>query len=150
MVEILQAVDGLRPGWRGDLSPNEEARLICSGFARAVSGAVPQLNSLQVSYFNLGRHALADGDLLPLESVGSRVSLAASGVAKTGAARLMYIDCTVAAGNITVYDNTAASGTVVIPTVALFQGRASMATQLSTGCYVVLSNAAARVELGFR
>jgi hypothetical protein len=150
MIEILQTVDGRPPGWCGDLHPDEEARLICSGLARAVRGPVPKLSGLQVGYFNLGRHALPDGDLMPLESIGSTVSLAASGLAKSGAAKLMYIDCTVAAGNITVYDNTAASGTVVVATTALFQARSMMATAFSTGCYVVLSNAAARVTLGFR
>jgi hypothetical protein len=150
MIELLQTVDGLRPGWSGDLHPDEEARLICSGLARAVSGPVPKLNGLQVGYFNLGRHALPDGDLMPIDSVGSQVSLSASGLAKSGAARLMYLDCTVAAGNVTVYDNTAASGTVVIATTALVAGLGTMASVLQTGCYVVLSNAAARVTLGFR
>lgn len=149
MIELLQTVGGLRAGWCGDLPPDEEARLVCSGLARAVSGPVPKLSGLQVGYFNLGRHALPDGDLMPLESVGSRVSLTASGLAKSGASKLLYIDCTVAAGNITVYDSTAASGVVVVATMPLVASRSMMATALVTGCYVVLSNAAARVELGF-
>lgn len=149
MITILQAVNGLPPGWCGDLHPDEEAKLVCAGLARAVRGPVPSLNGMQVAYFNLGRHAFPDGALMPINSVSSEVSLSASGVARTGAGRLLHIDCTVAAGNITVYDNTAASGLVVVPTMALVVGRGTLGAALTLGCYVVLSNPAARVTLGF-
>lgn len=72
------------------------------------------------------------------------VNLTATGTAFTGACELAGYDCTVAAGNITIYDGTDALGTVVVPETALSVGRTEFTWKraLTTGCHVVLSGAA--------
>lgn len=150
MIELLQTVDGLRAGWCGDLDPAEESRLICSGLARAISGTLPRLSPHQMHYFNMGRHLMPDGDVMPIHFIGTRVELSASGLAKSGASKLMYFDCDVGAGYMTIFDGLTASGRVVVDNWPLVVGRYSLGAALSTGCYVVLSDAAARVKLGFR
>lgn len=91
----------------------------------------------------------ADG-IIALSEVTDYVNLTATGTAFTGACEYAGYVCTVAAGNITVYDNTSAAGTVIVPTTALVVGaypifgagtNGKMA--LTTGCHVVLSGAAA-------
>lgn len=90
-----------------------------------------------------------DGEQLTLSEVTDYVNLTATGTAFTGACEFAGYVCTVAAGNITVYDNTSAAGTVIVPTTALVAGafpifgagtNGKMA--LTTGCHVVLSGAA--------
>lgn len=77
------------------------------------------------------------------------VTLTATGTAFTGACELAGYYCSVAAGNITVYDNTSATGTPIIPTTALavgpfpiFGAGTNGKLVLGTGCHVVLSGAA--------
>lgn len=67
----------------------------------------------------------------------------------TGAGEYFAYRCTVAAGNITVYDNTAASGKVLVPTTALavgtfpvFGAGIGRSLVVGTGITVVLSGAA--------
>lgn len=90
-----------------------------------------------------------DGALSALTEVTDYVNLTATGTAFSGACEFAGYVCTVAAGNITVYDNTSAAGTVIVPTTALVVGafpifgagtNGKMA--LTTGCHVVLSGAA--------
>lgn len=90
-----------------------------------------------------------DSSLLALSEVSAYVNLTATGTAFTGACEYAGYVCTIAAGNITVYDNTSAAGTVIVPATALVVGafpifgagtNGKMA--LVTGCHVVLSGAA--------
>ena len=94
--------------------------------------------------------SLVSGDeIIALSEVTDYVNLTATGTAFTGACEYAGYVCTVAAGNITIYDNTSAAGTVIVPTTALVVGaypifgagtNGKMA--LTTGCHVVLSGAA--------
>ena len=77
------------------------------------------------------------------------VTLTATGTAFAGACELAGYYCSVAAGNITVYDNTSAIGTPIIPATALatgpfpiFGAGTNGKLVLGTGCHVVLSGAA--------
>ena len=72
------------------------------------------------------------------------VSITATGTVVSGACELAGYDCTVAAGNITIYDGTSTSGTVIVSTTALSVGRVEFAYKraLTVGCHVVLSGAA--------
>ena len=90
-----------------------------------------------------------DGSLLTLSEVTPYVNLTATGTAFTGACEFAGYVCTVAAGNITVYDNTSAAGTVIVPTTALavgafpiFGAGTNGKMALTTGCHIVLSGAA--------
>ncbi len=107
-----------------------------------VTPGVPMLSSDGLS--------LVSGDeIIALSEVTDYVNLTATGTAFAGACEYAGYVCTVAAGNITVYDNTSAAGTVIVPTTALVVGaypifgagtNGKMA--LTTGCHVVLSGAA--------
>jgi hypothetical protein len=84
-----------------------------------------------------------------LAEVTAYVNLTATGTAFTGACEYAGYVCTVAAGNITVYDNTSATGTIIVPTTALVLGAYPIfgagttgKMALTTGCHVVLSGAA--------
>lgn len=70
-------------------------------------------------------------------------SLTASGttVVKTGAGQLQGWFCGTATGNITIYDNTAASGTKILDACALVAGNNVLRCSFQTGCTVVLSGA---------
>lgn len=89
------------------------------------------------------------GGILALSEVSPYVNLTATGTAFSGACEFAGYVCTVAAGNITVYDNTSAAGTVIVPTTALsvgpfpvFGAGTNGKMALTTGCHVVLSGAA--------
>jgi len=88
-------------------------------------------------------------EIIALSEVTPYVNRTTTGTAFTGACEYAGYVCTVAAGNITVYDNTSAAGTVIVPATALVVGafpifgagtNGKMA--LVTGCHVVLSGAA--------
>lgn len=70
-------------------------------------------------------------------------SLTASGttVVKTGAGQLQGFFCGTATGNITIYDNTAASGTKILDTCALAVGNNILRCGFQTGLTIVLSGA---------
>lgn len=89
-----------------------------------------------------------DQAVFALSEVTPYVNLTATGTAFTGACEFAGYVCTVAAGNITVYDNTSAAGTVIVPTTALavgafpiFGAGTNGKMALTTGCHVVLSGA---------
>lgn len=84
-----------------------------------------------------------------VSEVSAYVNMTATGTAFSGACEYAGYICTVAAGNITIYDNTAASGTVIVPATALATGSFPIfgsgtngKMYLATGCHVVLSGAA--------
>lgn len=90
-----------------------------------------------------------DGGVLAIVEVVPYVTRTSTGTAFTGACEFAGYYCTVAAGNITIYDNTSAAGTVIVPTTALsvgpfpvFGAGTNGKLALTTGCHVVLSGAA--------
>jgi hypothetical protein len=98
-----------------------------------------------------GRIETVDGAVYALSEVVAEVQATASATTTvlTGAGTYSGYRCTVAAGNITVYDNTAASGKVLVPTTALVVGSYpifgaghSGRLAVATGVTVVLSGAA--------
>jgi hypothetical protein len=96
-----------------------------------------------------GETLSAGGAVLALSEVTAYENLTETGTAFTGACEFAGYICTVAAGNITVYDNTSAAGTVIVPTTALavgafpiFGAGTNGKMALTTGCHVVLSGAA--------
>lgn len=92
-----------------------------------------------------------DGSILAISEVQPYVAATPSAGATlvTGACEFGGYVCTVAAGNITVYDGTSTSGRVIVPTTALalgpfpiFGAGTNGKIALATGCHVVLSGAA--------
>lgn len=89
---------------------------------------------------------LADGSLA-IQSVDAgawgyqSLTASATTVVKTGAGQLYGYICGTATGNITIYDNTAASGTVILATSALVVGKTTFACGFNTGLTIVLSGA---------
>lgn len=90
-----------------------------------------------------------DGSMYALGEASPVVTLTATGTAFTGACEFGGYYCRVAAGNITIYDNTSATGTPIVPTTALavgpFPWMGAGTTQRrvnTTGLHVVLSGLA--------
>lgn len=102
------------------------------------------LPSTQIDQTPGGPVLTVNGVAMALVEVSPYVNLTVTATAFTGACELAGYDCIVAAGNITIYDNTSATGTVIVPTTALTVGRTEFAWKraLTTGCHVVLSGAA--------
>jgi hypothetical protein len=93
----------------------------------------------------------ADGGVHALTEAISEVLANPSATTQilTGAGEYFAYRCTVAAGNITIYDNTASSGKLLVPTTALalgtfpiFGAGISKTLQVDNGIRVVLSGAA--------
>lgn len=109
------------------------------------AAAGPDEGTLQELQFGSTR-ALADGSYAKISNAGgiwNYKSLTASGttVVKTGAGQLHAVICGTATGNVTIYDNTAASGTKIIDTYALVAGVTTFDISFGTGLTVVLSGA---------
>jgi hypothetical protein len=90
-----------------------------------------------------------DSEVWAVSEVSEYVTRTTTGTAFTGACEFAGYICTVADGNITIYDNTSAAGTVIVPTTALtvgafpiFGAGTNGKMALTTGCHVVLSGAA--------
>lgn len=90
-----------------------------------------------------------NGGVLAMSETSPYVTLTATGTAFTGACELAGWYCSVAAGNITIYDATSATGTPIVPATALVVGPLPIfgagttgKLALTTGCHVVLSGAA--------
>lgn len=62
-------------------------------------------------------------------------------VVKTGSGQFRGWYCGTATGNITIYDNTAASGTVIVAASALVVGFTELLVGFNTGLTIVLSGA---------
>lgn len=84
-----------------------------------------------------------DGGILAVSEVTPYVTRTSTGTAFSGACELAGYDCTAVTGTptITIYDNTSAAGTVIVPATTLTVGRVEFAWKraLTTGCHVVLS-----------
>jgi|ERR1035437_1522810 hypothetical protein len=102
---------------------------------------------LQLQDMRMGAtRQLADGSFSAVSSTGgiwTAKSLGASTttVVKTGAGQLHSIICGTATGNLTLYDNTAASGTVILATCALLVGTTVLDISFGVGLTAVLSGA---------
>ena len=101
----------------------------------------------------IGNWVTEDGGILSLSEAHPESATVPTGSATTtvltGTGEYSHYRCTVAAGNITVYDNTAASGKVLVPTTALalgtfpiFGAGHSGVLPVTLGVTVVLSGAA--------
>lgn len=77
------------------------------------------------------------------------ISLSADGLVKTGQGFLGGIQVTAsAAGVIRLYDNTAASGTVIIDQLTVYPGqRIRWPAEFSTGCFFDLVSGSATVTV---
>jgi hypothetical protein len=90
---------------------------------------------------------LADGSFATVGSSAAGIwnykSLTASGttVVKSGAGQLRALITGTATGNVTIYDNTAASGTKILDACALLVGTITFDVSFGTGLTVVLSGA---------
>jgi hypothetical protein len=151
MIELLQTHEGLAPGCYSHLPPDEELRLICSGLARAMYAPVPTLSHSQVMSLNRGRVLRQDGRSQPVFPIESR-SVSASGLVIGAGYRLEAYYCSVAEGTLTIYDNTEGSGTVAVAEFELHVGTSRFELPgplFAVGCYAVLSDPAARLEMYF-
>ena len=119
--------------------------------ALAAAGGLTANASYRASDTGVWYDAASPSALVPRMAVEATpyVELTATGTAFTGVCEYAGYYCTVAAGNITVYDNTSAAGTVIVPTTALatgpfpiFGAGTNGKQYLGTGCHVVLSGAA--------
>lgn len=86
----------------------------------------------------------SSGEIFALVESTPYVQRTTTGTVFTGPCELAGFDCIVAAGTITIYDNTSAAGNIVVPTTTLSVGRTEFQfkRRLLTGCHVVLSGAA--------
>lgn len=134
-------------------SPEEEFinKMIAQGVVTKSSAALVSqaygptaLSPDQIDNFNLGNWKGPSGSIFALSEVTPYVARTTTGAAFTGACEFAGFDCIVAAGNITVYDNTSAAGNIIVPTTALVLGRTEFTWKryLTLGCWVVLSGAA--------
>lgn len=112
--------------------------------------AVGGLTSAQVAGLNAGNLVDAAGGVLALSEVVEEVLADPSATTQilTGSGEYCHYRCTTATGNITVYDNTASSGKLLVPTTALVLGTHPIfgagdprSLQVSLGIRVVLSGA---------
>lgn len=93
----------------------------------------------------------ADGGIVAIVEVTPYVTRTTTGTAFTGACEFAGYYCTAVTGTptITVYDNTSAAGTVIVPATTLtvgpfpvFGAGTNGKLALTTGCHVVLSGTA--------
>jgi hypothetical protein len=142
------------PGGQATYGPfgTGTVKLVSIGGALSyMQGTAPLNDRGGPAYFNSGSTGLVDQDdaVFALSEVTAYVTRTTTGTAHTGAGEFAGYICTVAAGNITAYDNTSAAGTVIVPTTALVVGAFPIfgagtngKLALTTGCHVVLSGAA--------
>lgn len=121
--------------------------------ALAAAGGLTQYATYVASDTSIEYRANSASSLSPTHVVEVTASVDATASAGatvfTGACEYAGYYCTVAAGNITIYDNTSAAGRVIVPTTALatgpfpvFGAGTNGKELLGTGCHVVLSGAA--------
>jgi hypothetical protein len=116
-------------------------------FAIACVSGVVTVDSAKASAsllpFSNGALVDREGGVYALSEATPYVPLTATGTAFTGACELAGWDVVAVTGTptITIYDNTSAAGTVIVPATTLTVGRVEFAYKraLTTGCHVVLS-----------
>jgi hypothetical protein len=95
--------------------------------------------------YNSVSNTLGSGSTpIALKEVTPYITVTTTGITVTGPCELAGFDCTVAAGNITIYDGLSTTGNIIVSTTALTLSRTEFNWKraLNTGCYVVLSGAA--------
>ena len=104
-------------------------------------------SGLQLEDLDYGKiRQLADGSFAEMHNSNAGVwnykNLTASGntLVKTGPGQLYGFFCGTATGNITIYDNTAASGTVILATCTLVAGFNPLPCSFGTGLETTLSS----------
>jgi hypothetical protein len=121
--------------------------------ALAAAGGLTQWATYVASDTGTHYTALSASALSPIQAVEAtayvNATASAGATVFTGACEYAGYYCSVAAGNITVYDNTSAAGTPIVPTTALatgpfpvFGAGTNGKMLFGTGCHVVLSGAA--------
>lgn len=129
--------------------------LVQFGWATASFDATTRYTAARAYVNAANQYQLLDheGGVIALSEAHPESSTVPTGTATTtvltGAGEYSHYRCTVAAGNITIYDNTAASGKVLVPTTALVLGSYPVfgagtngVLPVTTGVTVVLSGAA--------
>ena len=131
------------PGLSQVVSDNEIAELdalVGAGIAKYKDG-IRIFYPLEFNATNGGIYA--NNQLLALAEATPYVVRTATGTAFTGPCELAGYDCVAvtASPTITIYDNTSATGNIIVPTTTLTLGRVEFAWKraLSVGCHVVLS-----------
>lgn len=112
------------------------------GSTQANTGQGEQFQDVRIGSYR----QLADGSFASQSNASGiwnykSLTASATTVVKTGAGQLHAVICGTATGNITIYDNTAASGTVILATSALVAGSISYDLSFGTGLTIVLSGA---------
>jgi hypothetical protein len=131
------------PGLTEVVSDNEIPELdalVGAGLAKYKDG-IQVFFPVQYNPYNGGLYA--NNQLLALAESTPYVNRTATGTVFTGPCELAGYDCiaVTASPTITIYDNTSAAGTIVVPTTTLVLGRVEFAWKraLAIGCHVVLS-----------
>jgi hypothetical protein len=119
---------------------------------KAGQSEIDILSAVQIAALRAGNIIADDGALYGLAETTPYVTVTGitSGTTTfTGACELAGWYCSVAAGNITIYDATSVTGTPIVPATALVAGPMPIfgagttgKLALTTGCHVVLSGAA--------
>lgn len=124
---------------------NANATAAGGGLALAPTTASPaDGNGNDLQY--LSAQNLADGSVA-VQSVDAgawgyqSLTASATTVVKSGSGQFYGYVCGTATGNITIYDNTAASGTVILAASALVVGKTTFVCGFNTGLTIVLSGA---------
>ncbi len=158
----LDSAITLTPGLNGEIDFRCSTRVGASVHPRLVYSAetisIPAGSTVFLRA--VGADASYSGDVTLTEPGGGILTFAevveevlahptATTTVLTGAGLYSHYRCTTATGNITIYDNTAASGKVLVPTTALALGSFPIfgsgnpnRLAVSTGVTVVLSGAA--------
>jgi hypothetical protein len=165
MVEQVLGEDGKpwRIGGTYFASDSYASYLIGRGDAYAADGSLPdvgltaaEIAATKALVSGAGTYVNSDGALYGLSETTPYVTLTATGTAFSGSCEMAGWYCSVAAGNITIYDALSATGTPIVPATALVAGPMPIfgagttgKLVLNTGCHVVLSGAATvRVLVG--
>ena len=137
MNDILNSFDG---GRKAGLSAADEIVVNRNNGTQMVLGA---------SLTGTGAIIDASGAVHSLSPTSAYVTLTATGAAFVGPCTLAGWYCSVAAGNITIYDAASATGTAFVPAEATAVGPrpingagTNSRVDFVTGCWVVLSGAA--------
>jgi hypothetical protein len=117
----------------------------------AAGDTPPAFTAAQAAGLAVGNLLDAQGGVLALSEVVEEVLANPTATTQilTGTGEYSHYRCTTAVGNITIYDNTASSGKVIVPTTALtvgtfpvFGAGISRSLIVSAGIRVVLSGPA--------
>ncbi len=121
---------------------------MAAGSSQASTANGAQFNDVRLSTYRI----LGDGTAVAMSATGApwtAKNCTASGTTtvKSGAGQLFGFFCGTATGNITIYDNTAGSGTKILDTCALVAGLNQLPAAFGTGLTIVLSGAGVATAL---